>query len=116
MHGKDAIPASGAKGYQLAAEGLADAPSPIFEIDEAVAADFADLVARRVFDCWQNVGDGLRARPVSLRRRRHAERFVRPLMIIARTPFVEGTLALAEITKAAPVHHFGLEGAVEALF
>ena len=41
---------------------------------------------------------------------------MRPLMVVERAPVVEGALAVGEIAKTAPADHFGLEGAMEALF
>ena len=40
---------------------------------------------------------------------------MRSLVVVARAPVVEGTLAFGEIAEAAPADHLGLEGAVEAL-
>ena len=59
---KDPILVGWAKGDMFAAESLADAPSPVLEVDEAVAADLANLVARRVLDRRQSVGEGPRPR------------------------------------------------------
>ena len=41
VHGIDAVLVGGAKGNRLAAQGLADAPGPVLEADEAVAVDLA---------------------------------------------------------------------------
>ena len=41
---------------------------------------------------------------------------MRPLVIIARPPFVEGALTVGKITEALSVEDFRLEGAVEPLF
>ena len=61
---------------------------------EAVAANLADLVVDAVLDRRQNLRKRPRTGPVALRRRRHAERFVRALMIVALAPVVEGALAV----------------------
>src|SRR5437879_6141316 len=82
----------------LAAERLAEAPSFVPEVDEAVDGDLAHLVARRVLDRRQDLWERTRARLIPLRRRCHAESLVRPLMIITRPPFIEGALAGGEIT------------------
>ena len=47
-----------AKRDVLAAECLADAPGSVLEVDEAVAADLAHMVAGRVLDRRQNFGKG----------------------------------------------------------
>jgi hypothetical protein len=50
VDGEDPVPAGRAQGDQLAAQALADAPVAVPETDEAVAADFADLIVGGVFD------------------------------------------------------------------
>jgi hypothetical protein len=84
VDGEDPVLAGRAQGDQLAAQALADAPVAVPETDEAVAADFADLIVGGVFDRRQNLGERPRARPIPLRRGRHAERFMRPLMVVQR--------------------------------
>jgi hypothetical protein len=116
VDGEDPIFPGRAQGDQLAAQALADAPVAVPETDEAVAADFADLIIEAVFDRRQNLGERPRARPVALRRRRHAERFMRPLMVVEGAPVVEGALALGEIAETATADHLRLEGPMEALF
>ncbi len=113
VDGEDSVLAGRAQGDQFAAQALADAPVAVPETDEAVAADFADLIVGGVFDRRQNLGERPRAWSVALRRRRHAERFMRPLVVVERAPVVEGALAVGEIAKAAPADHLGLEGAME---
>ena len=115
VHGEGPILAGRAQGDRLAAQGLADAQRSVLETDEAVAVDLANLVAGRILDRRQNLGERPRARSVALPRRRHAERRVRPLVIVAWAPVIEGALAVGEIAEAAPADHFGLEGPMEAL-
>src|SRR5580704_5493538 len=115
VHSEDAVLGRRAERDILAAKGLAEAPSSVLEVDEAVAADLADLVTRRVLDRRQDLGKGARARSISLSRRRHAESIMRAQVVIARAPFVESTLAIGEIAEALSVDHLRLEGAVETL-
>ena len=82
VDGEDAILPGRAQSDHLALQALADAPGAVLEADEAVAADLADLVVEAVLDRRQNLGKRPRARLVALRRRRHAERLVRALMIV----------------------------------
>src|SRR5579863_6528439 len=112
---KDAVRAGRSKGDQLAAQGLADAPTFVLEANEPDAVDLANLVAWRVLDRRQRRGKRSRTWPVALSRGRHAERLMWPLVIVERTPAVEGALAVGKIAEATPIEHFGLEGAMEAL-
>src|SRR3984893_13728079 len=114
VHVKDAVLAGRPKRDWLAAQGLADAPRAVLEADEALDVDLADLVARRVLDRRQIVGEGSWARPVALSRRCHAERLMRPLVVIALTPFIKGALTIRVIAEALSVHHLGGERAMEA--
>src|SRR5262245_5116618 len=115
VHVEAAILGGRTKRDVLATECLAEAPSFVLEVDEAVATDFAHVVVGYVFDRRQHLREGPWARLISFCRRRHAEGLVRPLMVIARPPFVEGALIVGEIPKAFIVDHFPLQGAVEAL-
>src|SRR5262249_50183230 len=103
-----------AKRDVLAAERFAEPPSFVLKVDEAVAADLAHMVVGCILDRWQDLRVGTWARPVALRRRRHAEGLVRSLVIVAWSPFVEGALIVGEITEALSVDNFCLESSVEA--
>ena len=50
VHGEDPVLAGRAQGDQLAPQAFADAPIAVPETDEAVAADFADLIVGGVFE------------------------------------------------------------------
>src|SRR6476620_1877042 len=113
---EDAVLVGWAKRHQLAAESLADPPGSVPEADEAVTVDLANLVAWCVLNGRQHLGKAARARPVALGRRRHVESLVRPLVVIARPPFVEGPLTISEIAEGSSADDFGFERAMEALF
>jgi hypothetical protein len=86
---EDAVCGAWTDGDDLAAQGLADAPGSVVEADVTVLVDFADSVAGGVFDRRQRLGKGSWPRPVTLRRRRHVEGFMRPLVVVQqdlRTP------------------------------
>src|SRR5262245_15699644 len=116
MHAEDAILGCWAERHELGTEGLADPPGPVAEADESVTVDLADLVTWCVFDGGQHVGEAARARPVARGRRRHVERLVRPLVVIARAPSVESPLTISEIAEASSADDFGFERSMETLF
>jgi len=60
VDGEDPILLGRAQGDQLAAQALADAPVAVPETDEAVAADFADLIVGAYSTGGRTSGNGRR--------------------------------------------------------
>src|SRR5260370_28328460 len=109
MNAEDAVLIGRTQGHRLAAEGLADMQLASSQLDVAARINFANDVARPVFNQRKCFGKRPLARAVAVGRRGKSQRFMRAFVIVDMTPTVKGALTINEIRKAVAAQHLGLE-------
>src|ERR1041385_1881979 len=100
MNAEDAVLGGRTKRDPLAAKRLAEANATVPEADVARPVHLAHDVASSVFDRRQTLRERPIAWPITLTRNCHVDRLMRPVVVVAVPPAVEGALALIEVGQA----------------
>ena len=97
--GVEAIGGAGTQGDRLPAQALTDVIGAVAPGDIAFGFDRTHLVAGSVLDCGQERGQRPRAGHVATGRCVQSQRVVRTLMVVDRSPMIEGLLAMGQVAQ-----------------